>query len=201
MILGEPYPHMFIPRKLVCNGMLIWTMATYVEHPTIPNGKLPYFMMLVPHLKPNDGGGANAICTVIKVWPLERKPHIVADSGFGSFSLLTEIAEWGGTATLSIPTNECQKLDVLLSYNLPLNHWRAVINAKGFIFSISKKTVENASGGESIGKKCVVSNAFKGNILLSTSINIPLVTTGKIIKNLIIDLKLTILCHNFKRKL
>jgi hypothetical protein len=154
-------------------------MATYVAHPTISSGKLPYFIMLVPHLKPNDGGGANAVRSMMKNWPLEKKPHIVADSGFGSFPLLTEIAEWGGTATLSIPTNECQKLDVLLSYNLPLNHWRAIINEKGFIFSVSKKTVENASGGESIGKKCVISNAFKADILPSTSINISLVITGK----------------------
>lgn len=146
-------------------------MATYVQHPTIGSGKLPYFIMLVPHLKPNDGGGVNAIRIMMKNWPLETKPHIVADSGFGSFTLLKEIAQWGGVATLSIPTNECQKLNLLLSYNLPLNSWRACINNEGIIFSAQCKTIETASGGTTVGKKFVISNAFKAQPFITVQEN------------------------------
>ena len=135
-------------------------MATFVEHPAIGSSKLPYFIMIVPHIRPNDGGPPSAIRTLMKNWSLPRKPHIVADSGFGSFALLTEIAQWGGIATLSIASNKCEKLDTFLSYNLPLNHWRACINSQGIIFSAQCKTVELTNGTHAIGKKFVISNAL-----------------------------------------
>ena len=150
--------------------MMIWTMATYVSHSVLTNGKLPYFLILVPHLKPNDGGGVNAIHIMMKNWSFERKPHIVADSGFGSFSLLAEITQWGGTATLSLPINECQRLNLLLGYNLPVGYWRACINSQGVIFSAQCKEIDTLSGSTGITKKFVISSAFKANSASQTVI-------------------------------
>lgn len=46
------------------------------------------------------------------------KPHIVADSAFGSLALLEKIRNWGGTATLAF--NEIQRswLWYLLNYKV-----------------------------------------------------------------------------------
>ena len=170
---GEPFPHVFIPRKLIRNGMMMWTMATYVPHPANTAGKLPYFIVIVPHLRPNDGGGPQAVRKMMQEWPLTRsKPHVVVDSGFGSFGLMQDIIAWGGAATMSLPSNECQQLNTLLSYNLPLDHWRACINAQGIIFSAQKKTVETASGSTAIGLKFVISNAFTADVLPTVNISI-----------------------------
>jgi hypothetical protein len=136
-------------------------MATYLAHPSKPGEKLPFFVELIPHLRPNDGGPAAAIRIAMQRWRFPTKPHIVADSGFGSFPLLKEIARWGGVATLSIPSNECQKLDSFLTFNLPVGKWRACVDNSGIIFSAQVKTVETASQGQAIGKKFIVSNAFQ----------------------------------------
>jgi hypothetical protein len=152
-------------------------MATFVQHPAVTSGKLPYFIMIVPHIRSNDGGPPNAIRTMMKNWPLERKPHIVTNSGFGSFALLTEIAQWGGTATLLI-ANKCEKLDTFLSYNLPLNHWRACINSQGIIFSAQCKTVELASGATAIGKKFVISNSFTAQGYHLNLVNVSVSASG-----------------------
>ncbi len=152
---------MFLPRKPSPNGMLIWTVATFVEHPVKTKQKIPYFVQFIPHLKPNDGGTTFATQVFMRNWSAEmKKPHIVADAGFGSFQLMEEITKWGGTATMSIATNECKQLDVLMGWNLPKDHWRACINGNGVIFSIQKIEVENGSGGASLAKKMVISNAF-----------------------------------------
>ena len=90
---------------MVRNGMMVWSMATYVEHPSKPFGKLPYFVELVPHLSFNDGGGTEAVWIMMKKWRFSSKPHIVVDryifeyfnnisSDFGSFSLFEEINAW-----------------------------------------------------------------------------------------------------------
>jgi len=117
--------------------------------------------------------------TIVKViglmnwWPNSRsKPHLVMDSGYGSFGLMDAIANWGGVATISLPSNECQGLHSILSYNLPLNHWRALVNDKGYVFSVQCKLVENATGSTSIAKKYVLSNAFKAVFLNSTTVNL-----------------------------
>ncbi len=69
---------------------------------------------------------------------------------------------------MSMATNECQKLDAIMSWNLPMNCWRACINADGVIFSCQCKVVETASGGSAIGKKFVISNAFTATPLQLT---------------------------------
>ena len=56
--------------------MMIWTMATYVSHPVLTNGKLPYFLILVPHLKPNDGE-VNAIHIMMKIGLLKENPTLL----------------------------------------------------------------------------------------------------------------------------
>lgn len=188
----EPYPHVHMPNKPITNGMMLRTAATLLAHPALTSGKLPYYIDIVPHLRPNDGGGINskyfntclaaaAIKIVMDHYPPEwRKPVVVADRGYGTFALLDAIAAWGGTATLSLGTKECKNLHVPLSYNLPLNAWRMCMNAKGYIFSAQCKFVENANGTTSIGKKFIISNAFKVKPLLSNSISlVQAANTGK----------------------
>jgi len=150
-----------MPRKPARNGMLMWTMATFVEHPSILNQKLPYFIELVPHLKPNDGGGAYAVEIMMKRWRFANKPHIVTDSGFGSFPLIKKIIQWGGFATMSIPSGETQNLTPFIAHNLPLNRWRACINEQGIILAIRTQHIESENGSTSIGRKCVITNAYK----------------------------------------
>jgi len=169
---GEPYPHMYILRKPKPHGMLLWTGATYVVHPSSDNRKLPFFLDIVPHLKPNDDSLDKALRIMMERWRFAMKPHIVADSGFGSFGMLDAITKWEGTATLSMPINECQGLDSLLSYNLPVNNWRACTNDKGFILSAQCKAVDNASGGKSIARKFVLTNAFKCQFEVFGTVNI-----------------------------
>ena len=114
---------------------------------------------------------------MMKNWPNSLpKPHVVADSGYGSFSLLAEIAQWEGYATMSIPSNECQKLSNLLGYNLPLDHWRVCIKNK-VIFSAQHKLVDAASGESVMAKKYVISNAFKAELTAST-VNVNVTTSG-----------------------
>lgn len=108
---------------------------------------------------------------MMKRWRFPTKPHIIADSGFGSFPLLTAIAEWGGTTTLSIPKNETNGLATFLSYNLPIGNWRACVDGKNIIFSVQckkgkgdhneKEINENTNPRSSITYKYIITNAFK----------------------------------------
>lgn len=163
---------MFIPRKIVKNGMMVWSMATYVAHPASNTSKLPYFVEFIPHLKLNDGGGATAVIKMLQRWRFTTMPHIVADSGFGSIPLLKQISDFGAVGTLSIPINEIDKLNYILSYNLPLNRWRTCVNSEGIICSIQCKMFDNVNGSSSIGKKYVISNAFNCEKLNFGTINI-----------------------------
>lgn len=53
------------------------------------------------------------------------KPHVVADSAFGSLQMLKDITAAGWTGTLSMPCNEPSYLWNVLNMNVPPNHWRA----------------------------------------------------------------------------
>mmetsp|Transcript_17206 Transcript_17206/g.23916 ORF Transcript_17206/g.23916 Transcript_17206/m.23916 type:complete len:125 (+) Transcript_17206:182-556(+) len=57
-------------------------------------------------------------------WPYDSKPHLCADSAFGSFELMKDIVDWGGKATMSV-AQEPQWLWKVLSYSVPPGHWRA----------------------------------------------------------------------------
>ena len=113
---------MFIQRKPKPNGILIWTAATFVSHPSSNQRKLPFFIDTVLHLKPNDGGPEEAVRIMMKKWRFSNKPHIIADSGFGSFSLLQDISNWGGVATLSLPINETRSLGECSNCYIYLNN-------------------------------------------------------------------------------
>jgi len=89
----------------------------------------------------------------------EHVRNIVADSGYGSLKLINKISEWGGFATFSIATNECEKLDQVIGYNLELNNWRACAK-NGIVFSGMKRQAENDSGSTIITKKFVGTSAF-----------------------------------------
>jgi hypothetical protein len=64
-----------------------------------------------------------------------------------------------GVATMSIPSNETKVLDEIITYNFPLNKWRAYIR-NGIIFSTQIRKTENSNHTTSITKKYVISNAF-----------------------------------------
>jgi hypothetical protein len=118
--------------------MLIWTTTIFVEHFVLLSDKIPYFISFVPHLRPNDGGGAYIIRTLIKYWFFDNKLHIIVDSKFGSFSLLAEITQWSGTTTIFLPFNECQKLNLLFAYNFSVNYFRICIK-NSIIFQFNTK--------------------------------------------------------------
>jgi hypothetical protein len=59
--------------------MVVWSMATFVEHSSNSTGKLPYFVELIPHLTLNDGGGLKAVKWLMKNWKFDNKLHIVTD--------------------------------------------------------------------------------------------------------------------------
>ena len=139
--------------------MELWTFATYVPHPSKLNGKIPYFIEIIPHLKLNDGGGEQAVRIMIQQWRFDDKPCIVADSGFGSLTLAEDIRSWSGYSTLSISVIEAS-FATLLSQNLPLNNWHACIK-DGIIHSVQTKKCENSNESTSITKKFVISTGFK----------------------------------------
>lgn len=158
---------------------MIWTIATFVEHPSNKESKLPYFIQFVPHLKPNDGGTCFVITELIKNWQFDVKTHVVADSGHGSFSVINQITQWGGVATMSLASNECQQLDKSVAYNLELNKWRAAAN-KQIIFSAMKKMAETTTGTTSITTKYVISSAFNYVAKTYGTINLGDDSAGKI---------------------
>ena len=180
---------MFIKRKPKPNGMLIWSATTFVNHPASISLKLPFFLHLIPHLEPNDGGGEEAVRIMMKQWKFSTKPHIVADSGFGSFKLLQNIITWGATATLSIPTNESDKLAPFMAYNLPVGHWRACINTEKIIFSVECKQVDAIHGGTSITHKYIITNAFNCNVKPFGIVNITETPSSIFLNYIIIIIK------------
>ena len=62
---------------------------------------------IIPHLQPNDGDDEQAVRKMMNQWRFETKPHIVADSDFGSW-FWQEISELGEVIQL------CQFLSLRL---------------------------------------------------------------------------------------
>ena len=151
--------------------MELWTFATYVPHPSKPESKMPYFIDIIPHLQPNDGGGEQAVRKMMNQWRFETKPHIVADSGFGSLALARDIRTWGGYSTMSVSVIEAP-FNTLISENLPLNKWRACVK-DGIILSVQTKKSENSNETTSITKKYVISTGFTAVPLAVSITNIP----------------------------
>ena len=101
---------------------------------------------------------------------LEKKPHIIADSAFGSLSLLKDIERWGGHATLSFSILKESWLWNSLCHAVPINHWRAAVlnptpsdqetNRNQWIAAVS--VIENRSH-KFVAKK-IVTNAFSADV-------------------------------------
>jgi hypothetical protein len=121
---GEPIPVVFIPRKPHPNGLELLHYSTLVGDPN-SNGFLPYTLYIIPHLQQGDASPLDAVRTFLSRWPFPNKPHFVADAGFGTWEILDTIKNWGGTATISFPVGTQPWIWELLSYNLPIDHWRA----------------------------------------------------------------------------
>jgi hypothetical protein len=126
---GQPIPVQNIPRKPHPNGLLVYQATTWIENlaKDAKNGKLPFILDFHPHLQVADAAPHSVIIQFLKNWKLVCKPHVVADSAFGSFDVMKQIVELGFSATLSMPATASDWLWDVLSHNLPSDHWRAAV--------------------------------------------------------------------------
>lgn len=131
---GHPIPVSYIPRKPHSNGLLNYILTTTVEHPMNEKG-LPYILDILPHLQQGDCSPHLALKKFLDRWCKTEKPHIFADSAFGSLTTMELVENWGGTATFSTPENNCSWLWKVLEYNLPGQHWRVAENQKKWVAS------------------------------------------------------------------
>lgn len=92
------------------------------------------------------------------------KPHIVADSAFGSPQLLNEIEQWGGTGTFACSSTHSSWLWELLTKNVPPNHWRASIQDN----LIASAHIIADPNGKFVHQK-VISNGFNSTAIISDS--------------------------------
>jgi hypothetical protein len=97
----------------------------------------------------------------LKRWICEEKPHWVLDAAFGSDKLLTDIAKWGGTATMSMAVSNLPWLWNVLSRNTLTNTWRAAVNSGGWV--VSSHTVLDKQGKRSYQQ--LLSNGFQAERL------------------------------------
>lgn len=162
---------MYLPNKPKPNCLVLFTAATEVDHPTIPNKKLPFFIDIEPHIKREDGTFDTAARKIVERWSFSTPMHAVLDSGFGSFSLLDFIASKGGTATMSIGSNDAGYLGSMLSYNLPVEKWRAALNDKGYIISTQRKAIEK-HGTFGMTQKTIISNAYTAQTMQYGMLNL-----------------------------
>lgn len=171
---GEPIPVTFIARKPHPNGLLIYGLASYVNHPkpSAEASELPFILDLRPHLKVGDAGAHNAVRYFMEHWSYDSKPHLCADSAFGSFELMKDIANWGGKTTMSV-AQEPQWLWKVLSYCVPPDHWRAA-QTPTFIASVHAKL--NKETNCTIYKH-VISNAYQSEPICSDNNNNNVSTT------------------------
>lgn len=113
---GEPIPVVYIPRKPHPNGLLIYTVATYVKGLT-ENQKLPYVLDLIPHMQVGDVSPTIAFKQALENWIIPDKPIFVADNAFGTSDMCQTIENWGGRYVLSFKSDHEGHLWSLLSYN------------------------------------------------------------------------------------
>lgn len=169
---GEPIPVVYIPRKPHPNGLLIYLMCSYVDHPQQNNKRLPFVIDIEPHLKVGDVSPEQTVRTFMNRYIFYSycehlycyrypghwvKPHIVGDSAFGSFNMIQEIENWGGLGTLAISRTESPWLWNTLDQNLSPNHWRAA--KKNSIVSSLHVIVDD---NDKMVTQQIVSNGFTG---------------------------------------
>ena len=113
-----------------------------------------------PYLVEGEGAPLDAVRYFMNRWQHDSKPHIVADSAFGSFSLLQEIHDWGGYATLSVPINVNAFLWKVLSINSPANSWRSAVNGN----IIAASSTMNDKNNKIVHKQ-IISNGYSSKLL------------------------------------
>jgi len=96
------------------------------------------------------------------------KPHIIADSAFGSLTLLDEITKWGGHGTFSVSSNSMTWLWNILGKNVPATCWRAIINEDNVVASSTR--IVDSKGA--FVQKNVISNAYTATKVPFDSIGI-----------------------------
>ena len=158
---GEPIPVVYIPRKPHPNGLKLYTLATYINHPSKPGKKIPYIVDIKPHLTANDCTSKELITYFITKWNFPTKFHLTGDSGFGNIEIIDELIKFGAKFTLSIPNTTDTYLWEVLTHSTVPNSWRAAINNKQFI--ASAHTLENEK--RAIIYKQILSNNFTTSII------------------------------------
>lgn len=63
---GEPIPVTYIPRKPHPNGLLLYQLVTYVQHPAKSDSVLPWILDICPHLQTNDCSAQDSVRYFIK---------------------------------------------------------------------------------------------------------------------------------------
>eukprot|EP01119_Soliformovum_irregulare_P012458 TRINITY_DN3241_c0_g1_i7.p1 TRINITY_DN3241_c0_g1~~TRINITY_DN3241_c0_g1_i7.p1 ORF type:complete len:423 (-),score=57.45 TRINITY_DN3241_c0_g1_i7:83-1351(-) len=158
--LNMAYPGYYIPRKKAANGMIIWTMATYVicAH---SKHRLPFFVEMFPHLRSGDGGPPAAITFMAKGWRHPKRAVVVVDSGIGSKKLMLFLASLGIPSTMSISISQVRRMADALQSNLPINTHRCIIHPEtGIVFGVATRECDS-NGKMVVAKKFVISNNFK----------------------------------------
>ncbi len=64
---GEPIPVMFIPRKPHPNCLLIYLLATYLDHPARNGSILPFVLNILPHLKTDDASPQQSVIKAMEM--------------------------------------------------------------------------------------------------------------------------------------
>jgi hypothetical protein len=90
-------------------------------------------------------------------WKLPQKPTIVADAAFDKEEVRAKLEAWGGTATLSVSSDNSAWLWNTLKHTVPPKNWRAVVDSNNWIASIH--TIVDPK--QSIVTQQLLSNAFK----------------------------------------
>jgi hypothetical protein len=101
-------------------------------------------------------------------WNYENKPHIVADSTFGSFDLMREVTQWGGSRTFNIFPSIETDLWKLMGMFLQKDWWKAAQNSSGMIISSSKlEPMRCSSASNQIVQKNLLVSGFKSSTILT----------------------------------
>ena len=131
----EPIPVQYIPRKPNPNGLLVYTLATYVRNPLYDDSKLPFIVDYGPHLTAGDSSPQGVLKEFLNRWDMDEKPCVIGDAAFGSEEMINFISEWGSTATFSINLTQKHFLWSMLRSDLPPDHWKYAVIKENKIYA------------------------------------------------------------------
>ena len=156
----DPVPQVYIPKKPRPNGLLNYVIAIAFRNPIKSNSIHPFIVGMYPHLIASSAPKHfDVVRYFMDNWSFEKRPHIVADSAFGSFQLLDDIKRWGSTATFALSSSTEPNLWKLLRAGLVNDKWRAAFNeTSGVVASLSLKT---KTGKTEQVCQTVISTGFK----------------------------------------